>query len=286
MTTTLSAAQLLALQPVGENRFRAVHNLDNGRGAIFGGQPLVQGLAAAALTAHGWQANSMSAQYLRSGDTAKPLDFVVETVRDGRRYAARRVVAQQEGKPIFDMLCSFHDHEDGPTHVHADCPETPPPEELVSVKAFMAANADRLPAWMVATHGRDFPIELRVIDPEAVFFKRADSPVRTYWLRMPTAAGITRLQHQQSLLAFMSDFYLAGTPGSLHFTPSGSINLAVVTLNHAMWFHAPVQAGEWLKFHTETPWAGQGRGLARGMIFDRHGKLAANVVQEISIRTL
>ncbi len=286
MRGTLTAADLLALEPLGEDRFRAMHNLDNGRAAIFGGQPLVQGLAAASRTVDGWPAHTMSGQFLRAGATGKPLDFHVEAVRDGRRYAARRVVAWQDGKPIFDMLCSFHKEEEGPSHETAVMPEVPPPESLISVRAFMAANAERLPQLMVETHGRPFPIELRVLDPESVFFEHAKITERSYWFRIPSAIGIEAPQEQQALLAFLSDFYFAGTAGAMHFTPGDSMKLAVVTLNHSLWFHAPVNAGEWLLFHTDSPWAGHGRGLVRGMIFDRAGRLAANVVQEISMRTL
>jgi acyl-CoA thioesterase-2 len=226
----------------------------------------------------------MSGQFLRAGATAKPVEYQVDAVRDGRRYAARRVVAWQDDKPIFEMLCSFHNPEEGPFHVHAERPDIAPPESLVSVKHFMHANAHRLPPLMVETHGRAFPIELRLPDPEGVFFTRETTPVRTYWFRIPSAANIENPQDQQALLAFLSDFYFAGTAGALHFTPGDSMKLAVVTLNHSIWFHAPVKTGEWLMFHTDSPWAGHGRGLVRGMIFDRASTLAANVVQEISMR--
>ena len=278
------ARELLQLERVGENRFRAVHNLDNGMGAIFGGQPLLQGLAAARRTVGGWPAHSLTGYFLRAGAPATPLDYQVEAVRDGRSFAARRVLASQDGRPVFDMLCSFHAQEPGPAHQSGEPPASPPPGGLPSVRSFVAANAGRLPRATVEGHGRPFPIELRLIEPEWYFFEKAETATRTYWVRMPSAAGIDDPLDQQCLLAFVSDYWFAGTAGALHVAPGDVLRINVVTLNHSLWFHAPVRADAWLMYHTESPWAGQGRGVVRGSIYDEAGTLVATAVQEISIR--
>jgi acyl-CoA thioesterase-2 len=284
MATTIGAADLLALEEIGEGRFRAVHNLDNGRGANFGGQPLVQGLAAARRTVPGWPAHHVSGQFLRAGATGLPVDYDVEATRDGRRFATRRVVARQDGKPIFDMLCAFHDPEDGPAHQFGTIPPSPPPDTLTSLADFARANADRLPPWMVETYTMAFPVELRLIDAEAALFAQARTPERDYWFRMPSAAGIGDPLDHQCLLAFLSDFWFAGTAAAVHFAPGRSEGVGVVTLNHNLWFHAPVRADQWLLYHTESPWAAVGRGLVRGLIYDEGGRLIASTAQEISIR--
>src|SRR5262245_24471579 len=103
----LTATEMLALERVDENRFRSWRNQDNRTGAIFGGQTLAQSLAAAAATVPGWPVHNISANFMRSGDLDRPVDYEVERTRDGRRYAARRVLATQDGKAIFDCLCSF-----------------------------------------------------------------------------------------------------------------------------------------------------------------------------------
>lgn len=281
----VGAAGLLAIEQVDALHFRSVRNLDNGRGALFGGQALLQGLAAARRTVPRWPAHSLSGAYLRGGVPARPVDYAVEAVRDGRRYAARRVLASQDGRAIFDMLCSFHDGEDGPHHQSAQAPAAAPPETLESVAAFAMRHANRLPVALVAAFAAPFPIEIRLVDPEQAFFGDAGRPLRDYWLRMPSAAEIDDPLDQQALVAFLSDYWLAGTPSAMHFRPTEARRVAAVTLNHALWFHAPARADAWLLYQTESPWAGEGRGLARGSIYDEAGRLVASSVQEISIRS-
>jgi acyl-CoA thioesterase-2 len=278
------APQLLELEQQGPDNFRSVRNLDNGVGALFGGQPMLQALRAAQLTTEAWPAHSMNAAFLRSGKVDEAVDYAVERVRDGRRFASRRVLASQGGKPIFDMLCSFHDPEDGPVHQFGETGELPAPETLLSVDAFVTANAHRLKPDVVRTFTIDFPVDLRLTDPEQTFFERPGSPERSYWFRLPAGGSVEDPLAQQCLLAFMSDFWFAGTAGILHFDPGDRLFLSVVTLNHSMWFHAPPRTGEWMLFRTESPWTGQGRGFVRGQIFDRGGALVADAVQEVSIR--
>jgi acyl-CoA thioesterase-2 len=283
-TTMVGAVELLALEQVGETQFRSVHNLDSGRGTLFGGQAVMQGLAAARRTASGWPAHSVTGYYLRGGATDVPVDYAVETVRDGRRYAARRVLARQAGKPIFDMLCAFHDAEPGPRHQCATAPASPPPGSLENVAVFARRNAARLPAALVEAYARPFPIELRMIDPERTLFGPAANAGRDYWLRMPSAAASDDPLDHQCLLAFLSDYWLAGTPSAMHFPRTELRRVAAVTLNHNLWFHAPVRADAWLLYQTDSPWAADGRGLARGALYDESGRLIASTAQEISIR--
>ena len=286
MTTgTLSTAEaILNLEQVDERRFRSTFNQDNYLGMIFGGQPLGQGLAAAQRTVAGWPAHSLSGYFVRSGMVAEPVDYDVEVVRDGRRFAFRRVLASQKGKPIFDMLCSFHAEEEGLEHQFGDLTDVPDPESLVSVQDFVAANTHRLSRWLVESYERGWPFELRIFDPETSFFDKPDTPERDFWFRMPSAATIEDPRDHQSLFAFMSDYWFAGVASSLHTPTAKADRVSVASLNHAMWIHAPVRVDEWLLFRTESPWGGAGRGLARGMIYDRNGELIATVVQEIAMR--
>ncbi len=280
----ITASELLELETVDARHFRGAHNLDNGMGAIFGGQPLVQGLAAAARTVPGWPAHSLSSHFLRGGSPDIPVDYSVELSRDGRRFASRRVLASQQGRPIFDMLCAFHDPEDGPQHQFGEAPPPPDPDTLQSLRGFLDDNAHRLPPELFAIYRNPFPIELRLIDPESVFFEKASRPERTYWFRLASRAESEEPRDHQALLAFLSDFWFAGTAGMMHVAPGTSALMAVVTLNHSLWFHAPVKADDWLLYRTDSPWAGEARGLVRGSIHDRTGRLVATTVQEISMR--
>lgn len=276
--------RLLAFETLGDGRFRSHHPLDNRAGAVFGGQPLGQALAAARLTAPGWPAHNLSATFLRAGAIDRPIDYAVETVRDGRRYAARRVVASQDGRAILDALCSFHDPEDGFAHQFVEAGDVPPPEALEDVETVIAANRDRIHPGAAAIHMAPFPIRIRLVDPERSLFGQTGEPRNCYWLRMPSAAPVAEPGAHQALIAFLSDFWLAGSAGAPHSARRGEAGFSVVSLTHAMWFHAPARADDWLLFRTESPWAGEGRGLARGFLHDRAGRLVATVVQEVSMR--
>jgi acyl-CoA thioesterase II len=283
--SAITAGQLLDLEQVGEHRFRSNHSLDNYQGAIFGGQALGQSLAAAQRTVANWLPHTCTGYFLRGGAVAEPIDYQVEIMRDGRRFAARRVVASQAGKPIFDFLCSFHDPEPGFTHQHGDTADVPPPESLPTVLEFVTANADRLPQHIIDRHQIAFPIELRLVDPERVLFGKPEHLPRTFWFRMPSAEVFDDPRDHRSVLAFMSDYWLVGTAAAPHRSPTSLLNdFSVASLNHSLWFHGAFRADQWLLFRTESPWAGEGRGVARGLIYERGGRLIASVVQEASLR--
>ena len=129
-----------------------------------------------------------------------------------------------------------------------------------------------------------FPIELRLIDPESVFFRKAVTPERAFWFRLAESAATDDPADHQALLAFLSDFWFAGTAAMVHCAPGEAALMGVVTLNHSLWFHAPVRADDWLLYRTDSPWAADGRGLVRGLIYDRSGRLVATAMQEISMR--
>lgn len=275
-----TAQQLLQLDSVGEDRFRARHNLDNLMQSTFGGQALGQALAAAQMTAPDWPANSLSGHFLRAGKIDLPIEFAVERTRDGTRFASRRVLAYQADHPIFDLLCSFHAPEPGFNHDFTDGFDAPSPESLLSLQAFAAANADRLPKYAAAIFARPFPIEIRLLDYEQLFTP-STKPSRNFWFRIPSAAGIEQAKDHQALLAIMSDYWL---PGAITIPHTAKGAGAVTSLNHTLWFHEPVRTDQWLLYKTDSHWAGNTRGLARGLIFNRGGMLIASVMQEALVQ--
>jgi acyl-CoA thioesterase-2 len=282
---TLTCAELLVLEPIEPGLLRSNLNQDNRAGAIFGGQPLCQALVAARTTAPPWPAHSLSAMFLRGGVVAEPVDYRVETLRDGRRYASRRVLAMQRGQAIFDLLCSFHDPEDGPSHAANDLSGVAMPEDLPDLRVFCETHADRLPKMLVDVMRRPFPVDIRLIDPKAVLFGEETGANRDFWFRMPTASVVLDPFGHEGLLAFASDYWLAGTASAGYRPLPGKRGPAIASLNHSLWFHNPVDVADWLLYRTDSPWAGQGRGLARGLIYDRRGRLMASAAQEISLRT-
>jgi acyl-CoA thioesterase-2 len=287
-TTRTTARALLDLEQMTDRRFRSTYSQSNYQGAIFGGQALAQALAAAQRTVPLWLPHTCTGYFLRPGAVAEPIDYEVEVVRDGRRFAARRVLAIQAGKPIFDLFCSFHDAEPGLAHQQGDAAEVPPPENLTPLLEFVRAHLDRLPQQIIERHEQFhavFPIELRLADPERLFFGEPSNLPRTYWFRMASADDIEDPSDHRCLLAFMSDYWLASAAAAPHRSPvSASNDVSVASLNHSIWFHGPVRADEWLLCRTDSPWAGEGRGMARGLIYDRRGRMVASVAQEVSLR--
>ncbi len=279
----ITAAQLLDLQTVEPDLFRSHHTQANPAGALFGGQVLAQGLVAATRTVPGWPAHSLHGYFLRAGDAKLPVDYQVERLRDGRRFAARTVRASQDGRVIFHLHCSFHDPEPGNSHHQPMPDDLPGPEALLPLDAFVASHADRLPDATVANYTAPFPLELRLVAPETYFFAAGQAPRRAFWVRLPSAAG-TADRDQNALLAFLSDYWLAGIavgPGRLS---TNSQQLSINSLDHAIWFHRPARADEWLLYFCDTPSGGDGRGLARGLLYDRSGRLVATTSQEALFR--
>ena len=272
-----SAREIIRLEPLGDDRFRALRNQDNFTGVAFGGQLLGQALAAAQATSPEWPANSLNGYFLRAGRLDEPMDFAVTRCHDGRRFAVRRVTASQAGRNVFEMSCSFHQSESGElTNQFDTLGLQPDPQTLLPLKDFAAKYMERLSARTMSIFGKDFPIELRLTDPEGFF--RSDQPLREFWFRLRDVGGPLSAGDQQALLAFMSDYWL---PASIGAASSGGRKIRnILSLNHSLWFHAAANAGDWLFYRSSCPWAGQERGLFRGQMFDRTGQIVATATQE------
>ncbi len=276
-----NATEMLQFDVIGEDRFRARHNLDNMAGVTFGGQALGQSLAAATLTVDNWHCHSINGFFMRGGIIDDTIDYQVERLSDSRRFATRRVTAIQGGRPIFELLCSFHEGEEGVNHQFANLGNPPAPESLIDLQVFAQENKHRLPENIFALLSKPYIFELRMLDMET-YFETPDTAFRDYWVRIPSAAQIEDPRDHHSLLALLSDYWLPGTIAIPHGRNTGIKLLA--SLNHSLWIHAPVNVDQWLLYRTESHWAGSGRGLATGKIFSQSGQLIASVTQEAVLR--
>jgi acyl-CoA thioesterase II len=281
----LTAAELLALTEVGPDHFQSRHSQNNQIGALFGGQMLAQTLAAASRTvSKDWLPHSLTGYFHRAGTLERPLELSVERVRDGRQYAARHVRASQNATTVFDALCSFQAPEDGVQHQFADLGSVPGPHELLSEREFLAAHADLLPARIAELFARRFPVEIRPVDPERRFRGVLDQPLMDTWMRYSSAGELSSTAEQAMLIAFMSDFRFGPVVSAVHVAPQAAETMFLTTLSHSIVFHAPARADHWLLHRMESPWAGNGRGLARGQMFDEGGRLVASTTQETVFR--
>lgn len=275
-----SASELLQFDQIGPDRFRACHNLDNLAGRTFGGQALGQALAAATRTVDDWHCHSLNGYFIRGGIVDEAIDYSVERVSDSRSFACRRVRAEQRGRTIFEALCSFHCGEEGLEHQYAELGNPPAPQELENLQQLAARFAGELPPRLIATLSREYLFELAPTSTD-MFLKGSSEPSFDFWVRTPSAAALGDPRDHHAILAVMSDYWFPGTIGLPH---QRALYNPILSLNHTLRIHAPVEVDQWLLFRTETHWAASGRGLVEGHFFDQTGKLIASASQEALLR--
>jgi acyl-CoA thioesterase II len=254
---------------------------DIGSPQVFGGQVLGQALMAATETVEGRLVHSLHAYFLRRGDFNSPIVYEVDRARDGHHFSTRRVVAIQHGAQIFNMSASFQAEEEGLDH-QLPMPDVPPPEELADLDALMRDLLPKAPPAMRRVLEQKRPFEFRPLQPPHYLNRRASDPVKQVWFRaVDKLPDDQRLQ--RSLLAYVSDFNLLDTALMPHPDAlNGSLTIASV--DHAMWFHRSVRVDDWLLYATDSPSSSGARGLARGSIFSRDGRLVASTAQEGLLR--
>ena len=272
---------ILDLERIEENLFRGQNSAD-AHFRLFGGQVIAQALVAASRTVDDDRPpHSLHAYFMRAGAVDVPVVYQVERDRDGRSFSTRRVVAVQNGKPIFNMAASFQTEEQGYEH-QLDMPDVPPPEELMSESEWRATFVDDLPEAFREHSLRERPIDFRRID-QAKPGREGREPRQSVWFRAQAKLADDPALHR-CILAYASDMTLLSTCQRPHGLKWYSGKVQVASLDHALWFHAPARADEWLLYVQDSPWAGGARGMNRGLIYDRGGRLVASVAQEGLIR--
>ena len=270
---------LLDLEAIEVNLFRGISpDVDAQR--VFGGQVAGQALVAAARTVDDDRSvHSLHAYFLRPGDPTVPILYEVDRIRDGRSFTTRRVVAIQHGKAIFNLQASFHVHEEGLQHEDPMPTGVAPPETLPDFRERWAPWADMLGEW----YERDRPIDTRTVDWQPRDRTRPLPPHQRVWLRADGRLPDDPVLHA-CILTYASDMTLLDTTLLPHALGAVEKDVMMASLDHAMWFHRPFRADEWLLYAQDSPSASGGRGLGRGSIFTSEGHLAVTVVQEGLIR--
>jgi acyl-CoA thioesterase-2 len=275
---------LLDLENIEENVFRGTSPAEPIQ-RVFGGQVLAQALVAAARTvAPNRLCHSFHAYFLRPGDPKVPILYQVDRSRDGGSFTARRVVAIQHGVQIFILAASFQRSEPGFEH-QSQMPVVPGPDELEDDQQRLLrdpALAPHIRAWVA----RERPFETRSVLGRGPFAENGDRPARAavdhIWLKTRGSLPDDAATHR-ALLAFVSDMSLLDT-SLLPHGKSIFADVQVASLDHAMWFHRPFRADEWLLYVQDSPSASGSRGFNRGAIYRRDGTLVASVAQEGLIR--
>lgn len=273
---------LLDLEAIEVNIFRGVSPKDRWQ-RVFGGQVLGQALVAASRTVEERVCHSLHAYFIRPGDPKVPILYEVDRARDGRSFTTRRVVAVQHGEQIFNMAVSFHVPETGLEH-QFDMPKVPMPEELEPEDARRLRLADQLPENVREHFTRPSPMDVRPVDEDDNLLNPAKTaPYQNVWIKAKGEMPSTLSLHQ-CVLAYASDMTLLDTCLMPHGISWFSGRLQSASLDHAMWFHHPFRADEWLLYSQDSPSASGARGFNRGSLFTREGKLVASVAQEGLIR--
>jgi acyl-CoA thioesterase-2 len=270
---------VLNLEQVGDNEFRGQSQwMPHGR--VFGGQVLAQALAAAAATVADRSAHSMHAYFLRAGDASAPIDFQVERLRDGRSFSSRRVLAIQNDLPIFSMIGSFQEPQDGLHHEITAPAGIPHAETLPSARDLLGAIDH--PAAKFWANSR--PFDLRHVQ-SALYLRPADKPEaqQAVWFRALEPMPDDTQLHQFAL-AYASDYTSLEPIIRRHGLSWAHPGLSSASLDHAIWFHRPTRVDSWLLYVQHSPSATGGRGLSGGNIFDESGALVATVMQEGMLR--
>jgi acyl-CoA thioesterase-2 len=273
---------LLDLEEIDVNHYRG-RSPNEGWQRVYGGQVIGQALVAASRTVTPERhAHSLHGYFLRPGDTSIPILYVVDRIRDGKSFTTRRVVAVQHGKAIFNMAISFQVHEDGMSH-QFDMPSVPQPEDLEDEVSLRKRMVQHLPAEYREMFARERPIEARPIEPYDFFNPKPREPFQSGWMRARDALP-EDLRLHQCVLAYLSDWSLLDTSLMPHGVSFTQTNVQSASLDHAMWFHRPFRADDWLLFVQDSPSASGARGFNRGLIYRRDGALVASVAQEGLIR--
>jgi acyl-CoA thioesterase II len=276
--------QLLDVQPTGEDTYVGYSPPASGRARVFGGQVASQALVAASRTVPGERSvHSLHAYFLRPGDPNTPITYSVDRLRDGGSFTTRRVLAEQQGRTIFAMSASFQVDEPGLDH-QLLIPDVPDPESLPTLAERIAGVDDRLVGWRRGPRAFDLryvsepPWQARLSGP------KAQEPFQV-WFKADGTLPDDPVLHV-CMVAYLSDVTLLDAVLIEHGLAPGADDLQMASLDHAMWFHRPIRADDWLLYDTSSPNASGARALGLGYFFGQDGQLLASVMQEGLVRLL
>ncbi|PPC05605.1 acyl-CoA thioesterase II [Acinetobacter pittii] len=279
---TQELVDLLTLEKLEENIYRGIsRNLVGKR--VFGGQVLGQALRAASYTTDR-PAHSLHAYFLYGGDINAPIIYEVDRLRDGKSFVSRQVRAIQHGRVIFSAMVSFANPEEGLNYQHQE-PEYPAPEALKSENELKEGILNFVPENVRASFMRERHVEIRPIDPVNPFQPQPEAPYNAHYIRthdrIPKQLGDIALH--QAIVAFYSDFTLMTTALRPHGLSYISPSLQCASIDHAIYFHRPLRADEWMLYDMEATVSAASRGLNFGRMW-QNGQLVCSTVQEGLIR--
>ena len=275
---------LLNLKDLGDKNFSG-NSVTIGSPHVFGGQVLAQAVNAAYRTIpENRFLHSLHSYFLEAGDLTIPINYHVAEMRDGGSFSTRRVTASQNGKTIFILAASFHRKEDGFEHQEEIKPDIKQPEELFSWDDMLVQFGDFLPKSMKHFLSIERPIEFKPVRIPNPLQPEDLPPNEEVWFRLKGEKQKMDFRTKQEILTYISDYNVLNAA----FNPNASNynfgNTQTASLDHSMWFFRDFEFDDWMLFSAESPNAFGARGLSKGNIFTRDGKLVASFAQEGLLR--
>ncbi|EPP9278127.1 acyl-CoA thioesterase [Acinetobacter baumannii] len=275
---TQELVELLTLEKLEENIYRGIsRNLVGKR--VFGGQVLGQALRAASYTTDR-PAHSLHAYFLYGGDINAPIIYEVDRLRVGKSFVSRQVRAIQHGRVIFSAMVSFANPEEGLNYQHPE-PDYPAPEALKSESELKEGILNFVPENVRASFMRERHVEIRPIDPVNPFQPQPEAPFNAHYIRTHDRIPkqLDDISLHQAIVAFYSDFTLMTTALRPHGLSYISPSLQCASIDHAIYFHRPLRADEWMLYDMEATVSAASRGLNFGRMW-QNGQLVCSTVQE------
>ncbi|WP_158966686.1 acyl-CoA thioesterase [Chachezhania sediminis] len=276
--------RLLTVERLEDDFFRGIAT-PGGRGRVFGGQIIGQGLMAAAQTVVPDRVvHSLHAYFVRAGSAEKPVVYRVWRDRDGGSFSTRRVEAVQEGQPILTMSLSFQIREKGLSHAES-MPDVPGPEDLRTETELAEAHPDLMSVKVRAHLSANRPVELRPCILRAPYVTDPQDPFYAVWIKSKGPMPDDPLLHRAGI-AFCSDMGLLSSSLMPHGKGFSDPDMRCASLDHSVWLHEDARLDDWLLYVNDSTWSGGARGLSRGRIYTRDGRLVAQTMQEGLIRQI
>jgi len=284
MDTIQEVIALLTLEKIDDNTFVG-ENYETPWGRVFGGQVLGQSLHAAYQTVPKDRfAHSLHAYFILAGQLGIPIQYEVDSIRDGKSFTTRRDVAKQNGVPIFNMSASFHKNEKGVDH-QIPMPNLIKPEsldtsldEIKVLEKFAPKIYNRLKSVLPKV------FDIRSVESFLTKYSKNGSPFDNLWFKTSDVLDQKNTAIHHQILAYASDYNLLSTATFPHREELNNKNIFYTSLDHALWFHRDFRIDEWLLYAMDSPSASNSLGFARGSIFNKKGELIASVAQEGLIR--
>lgn len=286
MKTTKELIELLDLKSINKNVFSG-ESVTIGSAIVFGGQVLAQAVNAAYRTIPNDRfLHSLHSYFLEAGDLTVPIEYDVAEMRNGGSFSTRRVTASQKGKTIFILAASFHKKEDGFEHQTELNSAIKQPEELLSWEDMVTQFGDFLPKRINSFLSIERPIDFKPVhvpnplEPENLPAKEE------IWFKLKGDIPEMDMRMKHQILTYISDYNVLNAAFNPNAKEYNFGNTMTASLDHSMWFFRDFEFDDWMLFSAESPSSYGARGLCRGNIFTRDGKLVASFAQEGLMRPI